>query len=188
MVKCVGDFNLNKYRFYTYKMGEFMKILSAVFPKDVIHYHIQPYLMISAKQVKYRYYAVLKELRIELKLRRLDETQKRRDEIDRKRREKWRRAEHLDQIKWHNGWGRCIKCNVLKHIGYKTPDHGVMCRDCKKSKLMIVNCKQRDAGDVIEFTQLVVDKDTRLVYEARSLIVDKATGEVRRVYEIGGMC
>ena len=41
-----------------------MKILNNVLPKDVIHYHIQPHLMIPEREVRMRYDLLIVELRL----------------------------------------------------------------------------------------------------------------------------
>jgi len=158
-------------------MGEFMKILSVRLPKAVIEFCIQPYLTISARQAKIRYYGVLKEMRGVLRQRREDERIRIEKQISCERKKRQRRMSHLNQIRYPQIWGRCFKCNIMKRTRYHREEIGSICRDCYVNTILIVNLYKLvyiiDDINVYRVRQLVTDRITRVVYEERVFEIQK---------------
>ncbi len=130
-------------------------------PKDVVHHHIQPYLMIGARQGKIRYYGVLKEMRVKFREMRVQKRKKEESELARRR----RREYHLDKIRRQYGWVRCKSCNFLKRnrTGYG----------------MCVSCFNRDIVIKVIYEKVGSFEDNNdEMYDVITMVVDKTTGQV----------
>jgi hypothetical protein len=130
-------------------MGEVMKILSSVLPKDVIHYHIQPYLMIGARQAKIKYYQVLAEMRQQFKIMRQEKIEEERHKLRKRLRlekAKRDREDFLRTIHEREGWDKCRVCLRERFIAKLYDNTFPLCRDCYKNKTQVMRVIERWPG------------------------------------------
>jgi hypothetical protein len=145
-------------------MGEVMNILSKVLPRDVVHHHIQPYLMKSARQVKIGHYAVIKQLR--QRVREINAEKKRIAEIKQRREReiKEKRDYHLRQIRSKAGWSKCSKCERTKKT-YKRCPKIVLCKLCFHNKFKITKyCEPAGKYSLFWVTSVLIDEETGARY------------------------